>query len=337
MRLYISGSLVLLLIASSLVASASAEVVYANRREAVGPYYSTLEGYNSSDASLRLAFDTSSVVAGSTTYSEGIALSPNGSILYMAAYRNLYSFDVATGNQLGSVTVSSGSKDALRGVAVDSNGDIYVSVYTNQTGANYRKGWINKVSSDFGTVTVEWGAGTAVTNSRLTDLEVYNGVLYAGGQDTNSMGVYGWDLSTGGASTVLGGTSGNRVDGLTFDADGTLYTCNYYGTIEKWSTDYSTDTTIVDFGERVVCDIEYSEDGYLYATRYLSDRSPIPGELTRIDLSDNSYVKWVDYGTTGSMTGRFIAIGEAVPEPSMLALLTTGLIGLLAYAWRRRK
>lgn len=337
MRLFVSVSLVLLLVASSLAASASAEVVYANRREAVGPYTSTLEGYNSSDASLALAFGTGGVVAGSSAYSEGIALSPDDSILYMAAGKNLYSFDVATGDQIGSVIVSSGNKDALRGVAVDSNGNIYVNVYTNATGTNYRKGWINKVSSDFGTVTAEWGAATAVTNSRLSDLEVYNGVLYAGGTDANSLGVYGWDLSTGGTSTVLGGTSGNRIDGLAFDADGTLYTCNYYGTIEKWSTDYSTDTTIVDFGERVVSDIEYSEDGYLYATRYLSDRSPVPGELTRIDLSDNSYVKWVDYGTSGSVVGRFIAIGAAVPEPSTLALLATSLIGLLAYAWRKRK
>jgi hypothetical protein len=31
------------------------------------------------------------------------------------------------------------------------------------------------------------------------------------------------------------------------------------------------------------------------------------------------------------------AVYTAVPEPTMLALLATGVIGLLAYAWRKRR
>ena len=47
---------------------------------------------------------------------------------------------------------------------------------------------------------------------------------------------------------------------------------------------------------------------------------------------------WTANGSTqwGPFCG-FQLIGEMVPEPSTLALLATGLIGLLCYAWRKRK
>ena len=41
-------------------------------------------------------------------------------------------------------------------------------------------------------------------------------------------------------------------------------------------------------------------------------------------------------GQVGTFYGEFDVV-KAVPEPSTIALLTTGLLGLLAYAWRKRK
>jgi hypothetical protein len=40
---------------------------------------------------------------------------------------------------------------------------------------------------------------------------------------------------------------------------------------------------------------------------------------------------------TGGYTSVFAVSGHAIPEPGTLALLTAGLVGLLCYAWRKRK
>ena len=46
---------------------------------------------------------------------------------------------------------------------------------------------------------------------------------------------------------------------------------------------------------------------------------------------------WDIYTNSGNMTAYVDCATSAVPEPSALVLVVTGLLGLLAYAWRRRR
>jgi hypothetical protein len=59
----------------------------------------------------------------------------------------------------------------------------------------------------------------------------------------------------------------------------------------------------------------------------------------RVDLSDLG-VLINNFGQSASMSSSVVVAGmnvSTVPEPSALVLLAAGLIGLLAYAWRKRK
>ncbi len=55
------------------------------------------------------------------------------------------------------------------------------------------------------------------------------------------------------------------------------------------------------------------------------------------DFDDNGTVNGADLNTVLSNYNQHISVGAAVPEPSSLMLAAAGLVGLLAYAWRKRK
>ena len=55
------------------------------------------------------------------------------------------------------------------------------------------------------------------------------------------------------------------------------------------------------------------------------------------DLDGNGTVNGADLNIVLSNMGGQTAVAGAVPEPATLALLFTGLLGVLAYGWRKRR
>ncbi|MBN1394411.1 MAG: PEP-CTERM sorting domain-containing protein [Pirellulales bacterium] len=93
---------------------------------------------------------------------------------------------------------------------------------------------------------------------------------------------------------------------------------------------------------------------FLFEVRGVGDNNPFDGTGTlNVKMYvDGSATASVDYTSTWQFASNYIGFEKSmavdgcyfddltitkVPEPSTLVLLTSGLIGLLAYAWRKRK
>lgn len=141
----------------------------------------------------------------------------------------------------------------------------------------------------------------------------------------------GMNLMDGGIHPYDGNNAQLVLSGL---SDSETYTLYVYGGRRG-----STDTTYVINGSEYVIpttelrdsflEVSGSNGGNYFAVSNLySSMGVLSFEIKNVDGSPSM----VGFQLTGGTGG-----GSTIPEPSTVALLATGLLGLLAYAWKKRK
>jgi hypothetical protein len=80
----------------------------------------------------------------------------------------------------------------------------------------------------------------------------------------------------------------------------------------------------------------FHNDTLLQSTGHLAILTPESLSGSGIAVAAGDHIDFVAYGL--DMTGLFASVTlTAVPEPGTIVLLCSGLVGLLCYAWRKRK
>lgn len=271
----------------------------------------------------------------------GVAVSPLDGNIYVgldtSSGPSIVSYDPVTGAVVNSNVA--GLSSPVFGLCFDSSGNMYAGM-SQGSYQNYIAKLSPNGSGGFD-INQGWGAPVAGVTAPSYDLTIYNGKLY--GSTYNDGVVY--DLSganEGAGAEFVPGYGGLLALAFNTDmgSDGTMYTTHLSSReVRAWygpNYEYSESEVIGTFsGGYCIQDIDYY-DGYLYVK---GDRPGGEAGIFRYNLSAASPV-WELYiaAKTGyePLSGGFIDI-VSIPEPGMLTLLATGLLGLLAYAWRKRK
>jgi hypothetical protein len=165
--------------------------------------------------------------------------------------------------------------------------------------------------------------GNAARNTSNSPYENW-GMYWEAGQTTEMPGQNGawnavrWTAPKAGQYKVYARFTDQRTDG---DDVGVAVRLGTTGTNMLW------EEGLVGFIGRSTADFLDGSEGYDYEATYSKFITLAAGQ--NLDFI-------VKAGFNYNATGLTITI-EQVPEPGTLALLATGLIGLLAYAWRKRK
>ncbi len=210
------------------------------------------------------------------------------------------------------------------------------TVYLTNAGNNYAGGTLVEQGSVLAlTSTGALGSGDVTVNGTLDLTSKSTGFALGSGQSLKGSGIVA--LAANQALTVNGGLApGNSPGTLTLDGDlvlGSSSVSNFQ--VNGWSSgaydlvQQASSGKTVTFGGSLNVTFDSSVD---LGWAKIFDFTNYAGSFAPDGFTYS--------GLTGGKTASFNAatgILTVVPEPSSLVLLTAGLLGLLAYAWRKRK
>jgi hypothetical protein len=241
-----------------------------------------------------------------------------------------------------------GSLSVPTDAAVSSDGSVYV---TDVGGSNVVK------YSSAGTVLTSWSCGTSVSLTTDASGNVYVADISSGLKKYDSTGTLlnTWTIPT-------------DASGLALNASGTVaYTTSTAATNNLYAVDLATGATtalatLIDSSDRCSIDVNPATGDLYVASRttniiqkYASNGTLVnqwntwsgPGSAATYSAAAATSVGYRGiafdpltnniYATSIAGVPNVGVFNESVPEPGTIVLLLTGLIGLLAYAWRKRK
>lgn len=278
-----------------------------------------------------------------------------------------YLFDVITGNQLRKLTASDAAEDHGFGRSVSISGNIAI-IGAVGNGSAYIfdvSTWneLLKLTSpdpsqpDHFGASVAVGADTAIVGAYLDDeLGDRTGAAYVfdaiTGEQLHKLTASdpAVDHDFGRSVAISGNTA---IVGATHDGDGGYYSGAAY-LFDVATGEQLHKLTALDAGadDLFGYTVSISANTALVGAYRSDDKGPYTGSAYLFDVTTGSQIQklsasdaWVynKFGVSVCIDGRTAIIGAAdsayvfIPEPSTLVLLCMSALGLLVYAWRRRK